>query len=103
MSSRTGTYNRDGRQGYPTRIETNPWNLNRLIPAEGARRSSPDPARAVLIANESPMIDFAAAYPNSKKTYDERAAVLGERGESVTLRVPVREVAEGHRAACHLV
>ena len=39
------------------------------------------------------MIDFAAAYPNSKKTYEERTAVLGTPGESVTLRVPVREVA----------
>jgi hypothetical protein len=26
------------------RIERNPWNLNRLKPAEGARRSSPIPA-----------------------------------------------------------
>ena len=39
------------------------------------------------------MIDFAAAYPNSKKTYEERTVVLGERGESMTLRVPMREVA----------
>jgi hypothetical protein len=79
VSSRTATYNRDGRQGYPNRIETNPWNLIRFRPAEGARRSSPDPAPdAVLIAIESPMIDFAAAYPNSKKAYEERGS--GARG-----------------------
>jgi len=44
VSLRTETYNREGRQGYPNRIETNPWNLIRLKPAEGVRRSSYDPA-----------------------------------------------------------
>ena len=39
------------------------------------------------------MIDFATAYPNSRKVYDERAAALAPDGATTTLRVPVREVA----------
>ena len=39
------------------------------------------------------MIDFAAAYPNSRKTCDERTVRLTADGPEVTLRVPVREVA----------
>ena len=39
------------------------------------------------------MIDFASAYPNSTKTYEERAARLTADGPDVLLRVPVREVA----------
>ena len=38
------------------------------------------------------MIEFAAAYPNSRKVYDERAVALTPGGASTTLRVPVREV-----------
>jgi phosphomethylpyrimidine synthase len=39
------------------------------------------------------MIDFASAYPNSRKVYDERAVPLTrDGGEPVTLRVPMREV-----------
>jgi hypothetical protein len=29
-ASATATYNREGRQGYPLRIETDPWNLTHL-------------------------------------------------------------------------
>src|SRR5688500_9201062 len=39
------------------------------------------------------MIDFALAFPNSRKTYEERRAALTADGAAVTLRVPVREVA----------
>ena len=39
------------------------------------------------------MIDFASAYPNSRKVYEERPVPLTPDGERVTLRVPVREVA----------
>ena len=39
------------------------------------------------------MIDFAAAYPNSSKGFEERTAALIPGGEAVTLRVPMREVA----------
>jgi phosphomethylpyrimidine synthase len=39
------------------------------------------------------MIDFASAYPNSRKVYDERPVPLTPGGEHITLRVPVREVA----------
>jgi hypothetical protein len=38
------------------------------------------------------MIDFASAYPNSRKVYDERLTPLSPGGEPVTLRVPGREV-----------
>src|SRR5262245_36833281 len=39
------------------------------------------------------MIDFASAYPNSLKVYDERPVPLTPDGDAVTLRVPMREVA----------
>jgi phosphomethylpyrimidine synthase len=38
------------------------------------------------------MIDFAAAFPNSRKVYVERSVPLGPGGPDVTLRVPAREV-----------
>ena len=41
------------------------------------------------------MIDFAAAYPNSRKVYDERPARLTPGGSETPLRVPMREVALG--------
>jgi hypothetical protein len=34
------------------------------------------------------MIDFATAYPNSRKVYDERTARITADGPDVTLRVP---------------
>ncbi len=37
MSEWTFCYSARNRQGYPLWIETNPWNLIRFIPAEGAR------------------------------------------------------------------
>ncbi|HWN85461.1 MAG TPA: phosphomethylpyrimidine synthase ThiC [Vicinamibacterales bacterium] len=39
------------------------------------------------------MIDFATAFPNSAKVFDERVARLTADGSPVTLRVPAREVA----------
>ena len=39
------------------------------------------------------MIDFAAAYPNSRKIHEERAATLTAGGAEITVRVPMREVA----------
>ena len=39
------------------------------------------------------MIDFATAFPNSTKVFDERPARLTLDGAPVTLRVPAREVA----------
>ena len=39
------------------------------------------------------MIDFATAFPNSTKVFDERESRLTPDGLAVTLRVPVREVA----------
>jgi phosphomethylpyrimidine synthase len=40
------------------------------------------------------MIDFASAYPNSRKVYEERpVALTRDAAESIVLRVPVREVA----------
>ncbi len=38
------------------------------------------------------MIDFATAYPNSRKVYEERDAELTPGGARATLRVPAREV-----------
>src|SRR5687768_7798605 len=38
------------------------------------------------------MIDFAAAYPNSRKVYEERRVRLSPDGAEVGLRVPMREV-----------
>ncbi len=38
------------------------------------------------------MIDFATAFPNSRKVYDERRARLTADGPETTLRVPAREV-----------
>src|ERR1044071_9429097 len=38
------------------------------------------------------MIDFATAYPNSRKVYDERPTRLTADGPDITLRVPLREV-----------
>ena len=41
------------------------------------------------------MIDFATAFPNSRKVYELRTAALTPNGPSTTLRVPMREVALG--------
>src|SRR5207302_11212061 len=41
------------------------------------------------------MIDFATAYPNSRKVYDDRPARLTAGGPETTLRVPMREVTLG--------
>ena len=38
------------------------------------------------------MIDFASAYPNSRKVYEERNATLSADGTAVALHVPLREV-----------
>src|SRR5687767_15050320 len=38
------------------------------------------------------MIDFASAYPNSNKAYEERRVPLTPGGPEATLRVPLREV-----------
>ena len=38
------------------------------------------------------MIDFATAFPNSRKVYDERSVRLSRDSAEVTLRVPAREV-----------
>jgi phosphomethylpyrimidine synthase len=38
------------------------------------------------------MIDFAAAYPNSRKVYEERCTRLTPGGPEATLQVPAREV-----------
>src|SRR5688500_5936093 len=38
------------------------------------------------------MIDFAAAYPNSRKVYDARTVSLSPGGSAVTINVPMREV-----------
>ena len=38
------------------------------------------------------MIDFASAYPNSRRVFEERTTALTPGGTPVTLRVPVREV-----------
>jgi phosphomethylpyrimidine synthase len=41
------------------------------------------------------MIDFASAYPNSRKVFDERSTLLTPGGTPVTVRVPMREVTLG--------
>jgi phosphomethylpyrimidine synthase len=41
------------------------------------------------------MIDYSSAYPNSRKVFEERTAALAPGGDSITLRVPVREVTLG--------
>ena len=41
------------------------------------------------------MIDFATAYPNSRKVYDERTARLAADGSDIPLRIPLREVTLG--------
>ena len=41
------------------------------------------------------MIDFATAYPNSRKVYEDRTARLTADGPETTLHVPTREVALG--------
>ena len=38
------------------------------------------------------MIDFASAYPNSRKVFDARSVKLVPGGPEVTLQVPLREV-----------
>ena len=38
------------------------------------------------------MIDLAAAYPNSRKVFDERIVPLASGGPLTTLRIPMREV-----------
>src|SRR4029453_3503297 len=45
--------------------------------------------------NEGLMIDFATAFPNSQKVYDERTARLAADGPDITLRIPLREGALG--------
>src|SRR5688572_29111849 len=69
-------------------IETHPWNLTRLKPAEGARRSSQVPPRIF-------MIDFSTAYPSSRKVYEERVVPGVAGGHEMVLRVPMREVTLG--------
>src|SRR5262245_45200708 len=95
----TPAHNRDWPPGVSRQnagIERNPWNLTRLKPAEGARRSRRG-SRLALAARRAArgtvMIDFATAFPNSTKVFDERGARLTPDGEEVTLRVPAREVA----------
>ncbi|MBI4264185.1 MAG: phosphomethylpyrimidine synthase ThiC, partial [Acidobacteria bacterium] len=39
------------------------------------------------------MIDFSTAYPNSRKVYEDRVVPLAPGGPTITLRVPMREVA----------
>src|SRR2546422_3516793 len=41
------------------------------------------------------MTEFTAAYPNSRKVYEDRSARLTSDGPEMTLRVPMREVALG--------
>jgi phosphomethylpyrimidine synthase len=41
------------------------------------------------------MIDFATAYPNSRKVHDERTARITPGGPDITLRIPLREVTLG--------
>ena len=41
------------------------------------------------------MIDFTAAYPNSRKVHDVRTVPLANGGPEATLRVPCREVSVG--------
>ena len=41
------------------------------------------------------MIDFQAAFPNSRKVYEERSARLTADGPETALRVPMREVTLG--------
>src|SRR5688572_30436867 len=41
------------------------------------------------------MIDFATAYPNSRKVFDERQASLSPGIPPVALQVPAREVSLG--------
>ncbi len=41
------------------------------------------------------MMDFTASFPRSTKVYEERSVRLGPDGPSVTLRIPMREVALG--------
>src|SRR4030095_7340437 len=38
------------------------------------------------------MIDYATAFPNSRKVYDERTVPVVAGGSPVTIRVPLREV-----------
>src|SRR5688500_9833910 len=38
------------------------------------------------------MIDFTAAYPNSRKVYESRAVSLAPGGAGATVEVPMREV-----------
>src|SRR5688572_15013868 len=38
------------------------------------------------------MIDFSAAYPNSRKVYESRTVSLTPGGTAATLQVPMREV-----------
>src|SRR5262245_33199271 len=83
------------RQGYPSRVglRTDPWNLIRFKPAKGARFSRLPPVpcepgvthvRGSRTLRSSPMSDFAAAYPNSRKVH-----VDGPRD----VKVPMREIA----------
>ena len=41
------------------------------------------------------MIDFATAYPNSRKVYDERTARITADGPDIALHIPLREVTLG--------
>ena len=41
------------------------------------------------------MIDFATAYPNSRKVNEERTARLTADGSDTALRIPMREVTLG--------
>jgi hypothetical protein len=49
------------------------------------------------------MIDFATAFPRSRKVYEERACALTPGGPDTTIRVPLREVSlSGGEAAVRL-
>src|SRR5215203_5850499 len=49
------------------------------------------------------MIDFAIAFPNSRKVYEERRVRLTADGPEMTLRVPAREVElSGGEPSLHL-
>src|SRR6185295_13141991 len=42
---------------------------------------------------QASMIDFASAFPNSRKVYEERPVRLTRDGDRATLSIPMREVA----------
>jgi phosphomethylpyrimidine synthase len=77
---------RDDRGAQADPVETGVGSAASAIPPPTRRFSAQQEEQA-------PMIDFASAYPNSHKVYEERPVPLTPGGERVTLRVPMREVA----------